>query len=218
MTRAPRPLPEPPLLVITDRRASLRPLDDVVAAALAGGCRWFVVREKDLSADGQAAIAAAIAAQAAPFGATVLVAGPAEFAIPVARAAGAAGVHLPRHAGAGDVAAVRSALGADILVGQSAHDHGEAERAGAAGADYATLSPIFGSASKPGYGPAIGLGGLADVARAVAVPIVALGGIESGGAAAACRTAGAAGVAVMGAVARTGDPRGLVAALVDGAG
>lgn len=174
-----------------------------------------MVREKGLSADGQIAIAAAIAAQAAPFGATVLVAGSAEFATPVARAAGAAGVHLPRHAGARDVAAVRSALGVDALVGLSAHDHGEAERARAAGADYATLSPIFDSASKPGYGPAIGLVGLADAARDVAVPIIALGGIETGVAVAACRTAGAAGVAVMGAVARADDPIEIVGALVD---
>lgn len=206
--------PDPPVLVITDRRASLRSLRDVVAAALAGGGRWFVVREKDLSPEHQTVLVADIVGLARPYGATVLVAGPADIAIAVARAAGAAGVHLPRDGSAGDVAAVRSALGATALVGLSAHDRAEAERARAAGVDYVSLSPVFASAGKPGYGPALGVAGIADVVRAVDVPVVALGGVDSAAAVATCRVAGAAGVAVMGAVARADDVRSIVAALV----
>ena len=41
-------LPEPPLLLITDRRQVRRTLVEVVVAALTSGCRWVSVREKDL--------------------------------------------------------------------------------------------------------------------------------------------------------------------------
>ena len=42
-------LPVPPLLVISDRRQARRPLEQVATAAFTGGCRWFSLREKDLS-------------------------------------------------------------------------------------------------------------------------------------------------------------------------
>ena len=75
----------------------------------------------------------------------------------LASGAGAHGVHLSR---GGDPAAARHALGARRLIGVSAHSLEEAREAEAAGADYVTLSPIFRSDSKPGYGPALGVEGL----------------------------------------------------------
>ncbi len=182
-------------------------------AVVAAGGRWIAVREKDLAAAALTALVADLVAVAAPAGAAVVVAGAGSVAVDVARRAGAHGVHLPRD---GDAAAARAALGPAALVGQSAHDVGEAARAAAAGADYVTLSPIFATASKPGYGPALGLDALRRVATAVDVPIVALGGIAAAADAAACRAVGAAGVAVMGAVARADDPGAVVAALVEG--
>jgi thiamine-phosphate pyrophosphorylase len=50
-------LPDPPLLLITDRQQALLPLADVVRAALATGCRWVSMREKDLSEVDQVALA-----------------------------------------------------------------------------------------------------------------------------------------------------------------
>ena len=47
-----RLLPEPPLLVITDRSMTTKPLAAVVEAVFKGGCRWLMLREKDLDADG----------------------------------------------------------------------------------------------------------------------------------------------------------------------
>ena len=74
------------------------------------------------------------------------------------------------------------------------------------GAAYATLSPVFPTAPKPGYGPPLGLAGLARLARTVPdLPVYALGGIDAASAA-ACRGAGAAAVAVMGAVMRAAEP------------
>ena len=76
-----------------------------------------------------------------------------------------------------------------------------------------TLSPIFASASKPGYGPALGLERLGEVAAASPLPVIALGGIEDGDVR-ACLDAGAAAVAVMGAAMRAADPAPLLARLI----
>ena len=50
-------LPDPPLLLVTDRHQARAPLAEVVSAALAAGCRWVSVRKKDLPADDQIALA-----------------------------------------------------------------------------------------------------------------------------------------------------------------
>ena len=73
---------------------------------------------------------------------------------------------------------------------------------------------MFASASKPGYGPALGVPGLAQLVARTGKPLLALGGVTSPADAAACVAAGAAGVAVMGAVMRARDPAELVAGLV----
>src|SRR5262249_56324516 len=49
-------LPDPALLLVTDRHQARRPLADIVRAALSAGCRWVSVREKDLSDDDQIAL------------------------------------------------------------------------------------------------------------------------------------------------------------------
>ena len=78
-----------------------------------------------------------------------------------------------------------------------------------------TYSPVFATASKPGYGPALGLDGLAAGCRAVPdLAVLALGGLGPGRVG-ACVRAGAAGVAVMGAVMGAGDPAAVVRSLVD---
>src|SRR5262245_65315821 len=46
-------LPDPPFLLVTDRHQARHPLADIVRAALAAGCRWVSVREKDLSEEEQ---------------------------------------------------------------------------------------------------------------------------------------------------------------------
>ena len=71
------------------------------------------------------------------------------------------------------------------------------------------------TASKPGYGPALGLDGLAAGCRAVPdLPVIALGGVTPGRAR-QCVDAGAAGVALMGAVMGAGDPGAVVRAVID---
>jgi len=203
-------LPHPPLLVITDRRAARRPLEEVAAAAFAGGCRWMSLREKDIAHDERVALLRKLVVLGKEHGARVTV----HEDIAAAQATGAAGVHLPS---GGSPMAARAALGDGALIGLSAHDYDEIVRAETEGADYVTLSPVFETASKPGYGPALGLDELADLAAKSVVPVLALGGIDAR-TAAACLAAGAAGIAVMGAVMGAADPRATTSALIAGLG
>ena len=190
-------LPDPPLLVISDRRQARRPLTDIAEAAFRGGCRWFSLREKDLPASERRALLAELVELGRTFRAVVM----AHDDIGAVEATGADGVHLP---GGGDPAAARRRLPRG-LIGVSAHSADEAIAELRAGADYVTLSPIFLTDSKPGYGPALGLDALAAAAAIAPGPIVALGGITPNNAA-SCLAAGARGVAVMGEIMRAADP------------
>ena len=190
-------LPDPPLLVISDRSQARLPLIGIAEAVFRGGCRWFSLREKDLPAAERRVLLADLVELGRPFGALVM----AHEDIGAVEAVSAAGVHLP--AGS-DPAAARRRLPRG-LIGVSAHSENEAGAQLRAGADYVTLSPIFLTDSKPGYGPALGLDALAAAAAKAPGPIVALGGITPHNAA-ACLAAGARGVAVMGEIMRAADP------------
>ncbi len=196
-----------PVMVVTDRHqvgGGARRLVDVVKAALDGGATRVLLRDKDLARPERARLADELRAATAAAGASFVVAGD----VDLARAAGADGVHLAAHDPWPE--AVTS-----LRVGRSCHDAGELAEARAHAADWATYSPVFASSSKPGYGPALGPAGLAAGCRAVpGLPVLALGGIGPGRAR-PCLDAGAAGVAVMGAVMRADDPAMVARALVD---
>lgn len=179
------------LLVVTDRKLARRPLEGVVARALEGGARWIWFRDRDLSRAERRAVGGRLLGICRAAGAVMSVGGEAE----EAAAMGASACHLPA---GGDPRAARATLGPGSFVGVSAHSIEEAAKAGSLGADYVTLSPIFESASKPGYGPALGIGALSLAAK-IGVPIVALGGVSSDRAG-ECLNAGASGVAVMGTI------------------
>src|SRR5206468_738432 len=128
----------PPLLVLTDRAVAARPLVDVVRAAVDGGADCVLLREKDLPRSERAALADELRA----FVPIVIVASDPTI--------DSDGVHLGR---------------IDMfprprprVVGRSCHSRSELAAAAVEGCDYATLSPIFATRSKPGYGPALGVG------------------------------------------------------------
>ena len=198
-------LPSPPLLVISDRSQAKRPVVEIAEAAFRGGCRWFSLREKDLPPAERRALLRQLVTLGHRHGANVMV----HDDIAGAGAEGAGGVHLP---GGGDPAAARRLL-PHGLIGVSAHTPAEAAAQLRAGADYVTLSPIFLTASKPGYGPAVGLAALAAAATLAGGPVVALGGIDVGNIA-ACRAAGSSGIAVMGKIMRAADPEAAVRRLL----
>jgi thiamine-phosphate pyrophosphorylase len=95
------------------------------------------------------------------------------------------------------------------LIGASAHSADEAAALLGAGADYVTASPVFLTASKPGYGPALGVEGLARIVARAPGPVIALGGISPQNAA-SCLVTGARGIAVMGEIMRAADPQAIV--------
>jgi thiamine-phosphate pyrophosphorylase len=92
------------------------------------------------------------------------------------------------------------ALAAGLPVGISVTKRREAAVAEHAGATYLGAGPIWSTPSKPDAAPPIGLDGLRDVCLSVSIPVVAIGGVDSANAA-DCIRAGAAGVAVIRAVA-----------------
>ncbi|MGH1572547.1 thiamine phosphate synthase [Methylobacterium sp. P31] len=202
-----RVLPSP-LLAVTDRHGHPRPLAETVRAILESGGRWIWFRDRDLEPDARRHLGAAVAEHVRAFAGVLTVGAD----VDLARSLGAGGVHLGGGSGPEAIAAARAALGDKVLIGVSAHAPQEAARAAAAGADYVTLSPIYATASKPGYGPALGLDGLA-AAREAGLPVVALGGLNANRIA-ECRGAGAAGVALMGDLMRADDPAGATKSLL----
>jgi thiamine-phosphate pyrophosphorylase len=199
-------LPDPPLLLVTDRHQARQPLAEVVAQALAAGCRWVSLREKDLPAEEQVGLARTLLRLARQHGARLSVHGDAA----LAKACGADGVHLPSGMAPG---LSRAALGSQRLIGVSIHTVTDAEGIEPAAVDYAIAGPAYETASKPGYGPEIGRKGLTEIAAAARVPILAIGGINAARVAEVL-SAGAAGVAVMGSVMRSPDPGQVMKALL----
>ena len=203
-------IPTPPLLLITDRRQAGGNIIGIAEAAFSAGCRWLSLREKDLPPTEQIALLRELLSCAGKYRAKVTLHGEAK----LAREAGASGVHLP--AGC-DAAEARRLLGNDALIGLSIHHAEEAHAVDGKLADYVIAGPVFETESKPRYGPALGPEGLALIAEASPVPVVAIGGIKPG-TVSDCLLAGAAGIAVMGGVMRAKDPAELVAQLVGALG
>jgi thiamine-phosphate pyrophosphorylase len=94
------------------------------------------------------------------------------------------------------VSDAREALGADTLLGYSAHEEIGIEGDRAPDVDYYFFSPVYETSSKPGQ-PAAGISALRSFCRTAApVPTLALGGITPERVQ-PCREAGAQGVAVL---------------------
>ena len=112
----------------------------------------------------------------------------------VALAADADGVHL--RADSLPPSAARSIAPAGFLIGRSVHRLDEAVRV-ALDVDYLIAGTVFPTPSKPDGAPLLGVGGLASIAAAVRVPVLAIGGISIDRIGAVAE-AGAAGVAAVG--------------------
>ncbi len=198
-------LPDPPLLVVTDRHQARRSLAEIVGSAFAAGCRWISLREKDLPEDEQILLARTLLPIARRHKACLMLHGEAA----LANLAGTDGVHLPS---GGDAGAARKLLGPGKLIGLSIHTATEAAAIDPATVDYAIAGPAFETPSKPGYGPEIGRKGLRDMAAVAPVPLLAIGGINTARIGDVI-AAGCAGIAVMGGMMRAADPAVEVRAL-----
>jgi thiamine-phosphate pyrophosphorylase len=95
----------------------------------------------------------------------------------IALAADADGVHLPANSLSAEI--IRANFSPDFIIGVSAHNLEEVEKAKLEGADFATFSPIFATESKAKYGAPQGIEKLREVVEAVKnFQIIALGGID----------------------------------------
>ena len=197
-----------PLLVITDRHQARLGLEATAEAVGQGGGRWLMLRDKDLDPAARRGLAVRLAEIARRHGMHFSVSRDVDLAAELG-----ASVHLQAAAA---VSAARRRLGPGALIGVSAHGLGDVAAAAGAGADYVTLSPIFLTASKPGYGPALGLAALGPAAE-FGIPVIALGGVAAD-AVGPCLDAGARGVAVMGEIMRSGNPGRTVAGLLAACG
>ncbi len=167
--------------------------------ACEGGAHVVQLRDKSLGDDDFLKIALRIAAICRRHEATFIV----NDRVEIAREVGA-GVHLGR--GDATIAEARAVLGPRAVIGMSAGSVEEAFAVQAAGAAYLGFGHIFPTTSKPKETPAVGVELLAAVARQSSLPVIAIGGITESNAA-RVMSSGAWGIAVIGAVCGSDDPR-----------
>jgi thiamine-phosphate pyrophosphorylase len=180
----------PRLIVVADLGTVGGRLPSVIDALVGHGARGVLLRTREADAATQEAMVASTRRALTSTGGLLIIAG---------------GRHGTTPTGP-DPAAVHLSAGQPFprprpsLVGRSCHHADEVGRARAEGCDYVFVSPVYETASKPGYGPALGASGLAALCRPE-LKTFALGGVlpervnE-------CRAAGAYGVAVMGPLLR----------------
>lgn len=201
--------PDLRLIVITEAAlAAPAAVDDVVKLALAAGAPAIQLRDKHATARTLADHARALLPVVHAAGALLFI----NDRIDVALAVGADGVHLGPHDV--PVVAARRIAPAGFHIGYSTDDPDLARRARDDGASYIGCGAVFGTTTKRDLGDErIGLDRLQLVADAVDIPVIAIGGITAENASLA-RAAGAAGIAVAGAVMAAADPRAATRALL----
>ena len=170
-----------------------RDLLGLVKEAVAGGVTVVQLRAKSLPGRAFVELGSEIARALAGTGVPLLI----NDRVDVAVACGAAGAHL----GQEDmpVRPARSLLGPAGTIGVSVNTPEEARRAELEGADYVGAGPAFATATKATELPVLGPDGIGRIKRAVRIPVVAIGGIGPGNAA-ALAGAGADGIAVVSAI------------------
>ena len=192
----------PPLYVILDR-TRYQDAAWLLTECCEGGARLFVWRDKQFSVKDYREALLTLLSIARGYGARVLAHGHVDVASELAGEV--AGLHVTG-AQLGELSEVRKRIGGRALLAASLHSEAEVALASQR-LDFATISPVFETASKPGYGPALGEGGvLASVAASGGVPLYALGGVTPERLV-LCRAWGAAGGAVMGGICHSDDPR-----------
>ena len=200
MTYRPLPTPEvrlvailgPPVVAVAD-------LVDAARAAADGGVTAIQLRAKDLPALETLRLAETLVLSVPV---PVYVNDRADVAV----AAGARGVHV----GADDLLprGIRAWAPSELRVGVSVGDAAEADAARREPADYWSVGPAFGTATKPDAGEPIGPSGVGALARLAppGVPVIAIGGIAGDGVGPLVQ-AGVVGVAASAAIFAAPDVR-----------
>lgn len=167
-----KPVIDYSIYLVTDENCLKgRPLLACVEEALAGGVTLVQYRAKDTASSVMYKEAVQLKALCDRYKVPLII----NDRLDIAQAVGAAGVHL----GQEDLpcAVARQILGADYVIGVSAHNPEEAVQAAAAGADYLGCGAVFGTATKQDVAK-LGLANLRAIRKAVTLPMVGIGGIN----------------------------------------
>lgn len=175
-----------------------------ISMAAAAGIDWIQIREKDLSGKEHSALTREAVAQTKQINerngtpTRIMV----NDRLDVALSEHTGGVHLgenslPVHDVCKWLDAKPDLAERDkFLVGVSCHSVQGAVSAARDGADYIFFGPVFATPSKASFGAPQALQRLAEVCRAVSIPVLAIGGITLENAA-DCFTAGTGGIAAI---------------------
>lgn len=177
-----------------------------ITLAMEAGVRFFQYRSKSSPRREIYEVCLELATLARNAGALFVVNDYADIALAV----DAAGVHL----GQDDVPVqdARKVMGRDRIIGISTHSKEQALDAEGAGADYIGFGPIFETATK-NAGPTQGTSAITAIKKKVALPLIAIGGINHANVRDAIR-AGADGVAVISAILSAPDFGGAASEMV----
>lgn len=189
------------LVVITDTRIQSRfTHEELALLACEGGAHVIQFRDKEMPDEEFARVAQRIVEICRAHKAQMIV----NDRVEIAKQVEAHGVHVGR----GDVRVqdARVVLGTWAVIGTSASNADEAQRAHRAGADYIGVGHVFATRSKAKPDPPIGLKTLENACRNTSRPVIAIGGINATNAEDVIR-AGAHGIAVIAAVCAAKDPR-----------
>lgn len=184
-------MPAPRLLLVTDSARMRLPLLELAAESTAGGVDAIYLRHMTPHDDWATTLGQIRECVAAEV--LLMVPGTPPAGVP------GTGQHLRER----DAFPERSRLDDAHPLSRSVHSPLEAARSH--GVDYVVAGHVFPTSSKPDREP-IGLGGLTSIATAAPCPAVAIGGITPE-LVASVIVAGASGVAVIGAICDSRDPR-----------
>ncbi|WP_049997132.1 thiamine phosphate synthase [Halococcus sediminicola] len=197
-------------LVTQADRSRGRSTEETVAAAIEGGVTAVQLREKHATVRERYDLARALRERTRAAGVTFIVNDRADLAVAV----DADGVHL------GDddlpIPAARDVLGPERCIGRSVSTVEAAKAAERAGADYLGVGAVYATTSKDvsESETEIGTETVAEIADAVDIPIVGIGGVTADNASEVV-AAGADGVAVISAITAADDPTAATRRLAD---
>jgi len=199
----------PCLMLVTDRNLAGGgdALVTAVEAAVSGGVNAVQLREKDMRRAELLSLARQL--RDVTRGRAIFLV---NSSLAVALSCDADGVHLPEDLSMVDRPRRR------FMVGRSVPSVEAARRAHSEGVDYIIAGPVYETDSHPGA-PAAGLGLVETIAKTVATPVIAIGGINTPSVANLLHS-GACGVAVISAILgapRPGDAALEMRAALDGA-
>ena len=190
----------PQLHVITDTSGGKYSHEELARFALEGGADVIQLRDKTLPSRELVRIARNIRALTLEYSASFIV----NDRVDIAIASGADGVHL----GQDDlpIAEVCKLMDDRFVIGVSCGSVEEATEAEQSGANYIGFGHMYPTSSKTKLTPQRTLAELTEIVNAVKIPVIAIGGITIDRIGELLE-AGAAGIAVIGAVCNSSDPK-----------